>query len=72
MSDRMEPIQPVVGRAMKMIAEYAFPNGSTVRCIPCGKSRSCSTSEIAEWMVAGFPKCRICGHTTDLMTPRDR
>jgi transcription elongation factor Elf1 len=72
MSEQMEPIQPVVGRAMRMIAEHAFPQGSIFRCIPCGKQRNCTTSEIAEGMSKGFPKCRICGKTVDLVTPRDK
>lgn len=72
MTQAMEPIQPVLGRAFKWLAEHSFPNGSVLRCIPCKKQRNCTTSEIAEWMASGFPKCRNCGHSTDLVTPRDQ
>lgn len=72
MSEQLEPIQSVASRAFKAIADYAFPNGSIFRCIPCGKQRNCTTSEIAEGMSKGFPKCRNCGKTVDLVTPRDR
>ncbi len=71
MSQAMEPIKAVTPRAIKMIANHAFPEGSIFRCIPCGKQRNCTTSEIAEGMTHGFPKCKACGHTVDLVTPRD-
>jgi len=71
MSDQLEPIQPVIGRAFTWLAQYSFPDGSTLRCIPCGKQRHCTTSEIAEYMTHGFPKCKHCGHAVDLVTPRD-
>lgn len=67
----LETISAVIPRSLTMIAKYAFPNGSVLRCIPCGKQRACTTSEIAGWMANEFPKCRVCNHTTDLVTPRD-
>jgi len=71
MSDQLETVSCVAGRALNMIAKYAFPNGSVLRCIPCKKQRNCTTSEIAEYMANGFPKCKACGHAVDLVTPRD-
>lgn len=53
----------------KGMAEQLFPNGSVLRCIPCGKQRACSTSEIAEYLAKGFPRCKRCGSMTDLENP---
>jgi hypothetical protein len=62
-------VERITGKKPDWIARYAFPDGSTVRCLPCGIQRSCTTSEIAEWIQSGFPKCRNCGHTVDLINP---
>lgn len=53
----------------KGMAQEIFPNGSVLRCIPCGKQRPCSTSQIAEYLASGFPKCKVCNHVTDLVNP---
>jgi hypothetical protein len=56
MSDKMESIQSVLSPAYKMIADHCYPSGGSVaRCVVCGKSRSCTTSEIAEWYQKGYP-----------------
>jgi hypothetical protein len=69
MSELLSIAEKVTGKSFKWIAEYAYPNGSILRCVPCGKQRSCNTSEIAEWMERGFPRCKLCGHITDLINP---
>ncbi len=56
----LEPIQSVASRAMKMIADYAFPAGATARCPKCQAARHAETSEIAIWMSEGFPECKKC------------
>lgn len=71
MSEAMEPIQPVASKMITAMAGKYFPDGSILKCVPCGKQRHCTTSEIAEYMTHGFPSCRACGHKVDLVTPRD-
>lgn len=53
----------------KGMAEQLFPNGSTLRCLPCGKERPATTSQIAEYLAKGFPRCKACGRMTELDNP---
>lgn len=72
MSEQMQQASSgpeILGKSFKWIARFAFPDGSIVRCPPCGKQRACTTSEIAVWMETGFPKCKACGHSVDLINP---
>lgn len=70
MSD-FESLQSTTSKLFTSMAEKYYPEGSTLRCIPCGKQRHTATSEIANYMRSGFPRCKACGHVTDLVTPRD-
>ena len=65
----MEKLSSLVSRIPihAKIAAHAYPNGSVIRCLPCGKQRNCSTSEVATWIQIGFPKCKACGHATELV-----
>jgi hypothetical protein len=67
-----EPIKAVIPRVAKMMADELFPDGSIFRCIPCGKQRNCTTSEIAEGIANGWPRCRVCNTRVELVTPRDK
>ena len=49
------------------IANLAFPEGTTGKCLVCGKERNCSTGEIANWMRKGLPK--HCGQYITLANP---
>jgi hypothetical protein len=62
-----QQIGEVASRAVKMIAEYAFPQGTEGKCLKCGKTRHCTTSELAVWMSKGWPK--HCGQTIEIQNP---
>lgn len=76
MSEQMQPAAEVVpqvaGKSFKWIAEYAYPNGSVLRCLPCKKQRNVTTSDIMLYMEIGWPRCKVCGHMTDLVNPYEK
>lgn len=51
------------------MAQFCFPEGSIIRCKPCGVERKCSTDEIAIWLKEGYPLCKRCGARTELLNP---
>lgn len=69
----LEPLSGLIGaeRAMKT-AELGFPAGGFRWCKRDEKFMKVTTGQIAEWLVSGVPRCRICGERTALLTPEER
>lgn len=53
----------------QQMAQRYYPDGTAGRCLGCGFTRHCTTSEIETWIKEGFPKCKSCNKQISLDNP---
>lgn len=59
----MEPLQEAIAETglpvHTRIAEHAFPNGATAKCLNCGAVQPMGQADLVRMMQYGTPRC--CG-----------